>query len=146
MKIVIDASVWVSAFLPSDVHYSQADHLLETCLASRVRVIVPEIVLLEVAAGVARIRQHEGPGQIAAKKIERFPKIKFLPLQTAFLNKSILLATRHFLRAADSLYVAAARQSKAMLVTLHSEMLQRGAAAATVLTPANWLANVAPKG
>ena len=145
MKLVIDASVWVAAFVRSDVHHAQADQLLEKCLASRINVIVPEIVLLEVAAGVARLWQDEGPGQIAAKRIERFPKIKFVALQMAFLNRSILLATRHFLRAADALYVAAARQSKASLVTLDAEMLQRGKAAATVLNPTDWLGSLAQK-
>ena len=145
MKLVIDASVWVSAFIPADVHHAQADRLLERCLAAGARVIVPEIVLLEVAAGVARVRQEDGPGQIAAKKIERFPKISFVPLQSAFLNKSILLATRYFLRAADALYLTAARQSKAILVTLDGEMLDRGTAAARVVTPADWLASVVPR-
>jgi predicted nucleic acid-binding protein len=107
----------VSAFIAGDVHHAQSDQLLESGLALRARVIVPEIVLLEVAAGVARVLQHDGQGQVAAKKIEHFPGIKFVPLQTAFLNKSILLATRHFLRAADALCVTAARESKALLIT-----------------------------
>ena len=145
MKLTIDASVWVSAFVAADVNHAPSDQVLETCLALRARVIVPEIVLLEVAAGVARILQHDGQGQVAAKKVERFPSIKFLPLHTALLNKSIILATRHFLRAADALYVAAARESKATLITLDDEMLQRGAAAATVLTPAKWMESLAPK-
>jgi predicted nucleic acid-binding protein len=145
MKLTIDASVWVSAFIAGDVHHGQSDQLLESCLALRARVIVPEIVLLETAAGVARVLQHDGQGQVAAKKIERFPGIKFLSLQTPFLNKSVLLATRHFLRAADALYVVAARDSKSTLITLDDEMLQRGAAAAPVLTPAKWLEGLAPK-
>ena len=73
MKLTIDASVWVSAFVASDVHHEQSDQVLETCLALRAKVFVPEIVLLEVAAGVARILQHDGQGQIAAKRVERFP-------------------------------------------------------------------------
>jgi len=146
MKLTIDASVWVSAFVAGDVHHPQSDQLLEFCLASRAKVIVPEIVLLEVAAGVARVLQHDGQGQVAAKKIERFPGIKFLPLQTALLNRSILLATRHFLRAADALYVFTARVSKTTLITLDDEMLQRGAAAASVLTPAKWLESVSAEG
>ena len=145
MKLTIDASVWVSAFVPGDLHHVQSDQVLEICLVTRAKVIVPEIVRLEVAAGVARILQHDGQGQVAAKKVERFPGIKFLPLQTAFLNKSIILATRHFLRAADALYLTTARESKATLITLDDEMLKRGAAAATVFTPAKWLENVAPK-
>jgi len=144
MKLVIDASVWVSAFVASDVHHAQADQLLETCLALRAKVIVPEIVLLEVAAGVARFLRHDGTGQVAAKKVERFPGIKMLRCK-AFLNKSITVATRHFLRAADALYVTVARVSKTTLVTLDDEMLQRASAAATVSTPARWLDNLAPK-
>jgi predicted nucleic acid-binding protein len=146
MKLTIDASVWVSAFVAGDVHHEQSDQLLEACLATKTRVIVPEIVLLEVAAGVARVLQHDGQGQVAAKKIERFPGIKFLPLQTAFLNRAITLATRRFLRAADALYVTAARESKAPLVTLDDEMLQRGAAAASVLTPEKWLERLSANG
>jgi predicted nucleic acid-binding protein len=145
MKVTIDASVWVSAFVAGDVHHAESDLVLETCLASRARVIVPEIVLLEVAAGVARVLQHDGQGQIAAKKVEQFPGLKLLPLQRAMLHKSIMLATRHFLRAADALYLSTARETKATLVTLDDEMLQRGGGAATVLTPSKWLQSLAPK-
>ena len=53
MKLVIDASVWVSAFTTGDVHHAQSDQMLEACLTLRAKVVVPEIVLLEVAAGVA---------------------------------------------------------------------------------------------
>ena len=146
MKVTIDASVWVSAFVTGDVHHAQSDQLLEYCLALRIKVILPEIALLEVAASVARILQDDGQGQVAAKKVERFPGINFLPLHTALLNKAILLATRHFLRAADALYVSTARESKAALITLDDEMLQRGAAAASVLTPTNWLQSMTKKG
>ena len=73
MKLTIDASVWVSAFVPGDLHHVQSDQVLEICLVTRAKVIVPEIVRLEVAAGVARILQHDGQGQVAAKKVERFP-------------------------------------------------------------------------
>ncbi len=139
MKLVIDASVWVSAFVAGDVHHAQADQLLETCLAARTKVIVPEIVLLEVAAGVARILRHDGTGQVAAKKVEQFPGIKILPIHTAFLNKAIIVATRHFLRAADALYVTAARVSKGTLITLDDEMLHRAPTGASISTPAQCL-------
>lgn len=139
MNVVIDASVWVSAFVATDVHNAQSDALLEACLAARAKVIVPEIVLLEIAAGVARVLQHDGRGQIAAKRVERFPGIKLVPLQTSLLNKSILLATRHYLRAADALYVATAREFKAALITLDGEMLRCGATGTSPLTPAQWL-------
>jgi len=145
MKLTIDASVWVSAFVAGDVNHAQSDQLLEFSLVSRAKVIVPEIVLLEVAAAAARVLQHDGLGQVAGKKVERFPGIRLVPLQTALLNKSIILATRHFLRAADALYATTARESKATLITLDDEMLRRGAVVASVLTPAQWLASQAPK-
>ena len=146
MKLTIDASVWVSAFVSGDVHHAESDRLLEVCLAARAKIIVPEIVLLEVAAAVARIQQDAGQGQVAAKKVERFPGIRFRPLQMAFLNKSILLATRHSLRAADALYLATAREARAALITLDDEMLRRGSPAATVFTPSQWLGRMAVKG
>ncbi len=146
MKLTIDASVWVSAFIAGDLHHAQADQVLETCLALSAKVLVPEIVLLEVAAGVSRVLQQAGPGQVAAKRVERFPGIKFVPLQAILLNKAITAATRSLLRAADALYVTTARESKATLITLDAEMLQRGVAAATVLTPAKWLESLPVKG
>ena len=77
-------------------------------------------------------------------KIERFPNIKLISFHAAFLNKAILLATRHFLRAADSLYLTAARESKATLITLDEEMLRRSGTAASVSTPAMWLSDHVP--
>lgn len=143
MKMTVDASVWVASQIAADVHHAEADRCLEMCLATGARLFVPEIVLLEVAAGVARLARDAGAGQVAARKLEHFPGIHFHPLDRRRLEKTLLLATRNFLRAADALYLATAREAKATLITLDEEMLQRGAAVTTVLTPASWLKQVA---
>lgn len=77
MKVTVDASVWVASQFAADVHHAAADRCLEVCLATAARLVVPEIVLLEVAAGVARLARDAGAGQAAARKLERFPRIVF---------------------------------------------------------------------
>jgi predicted nucleic acid-binding protein len=139
MRLTVDASVWVASQIAADIHHTEADRCLEVCLATGARLVVPEIVLLEVAAGVARLARDAGAGQVAARKLERFPGIRFHPLDRRRLEKALMLATRNFLRAADALYLTTAREAKTTLITLDEEMLQRGAAVVTVLTPADWL-------
>jgi predicted nucleic acid-binding protein len=139
MKFTVDASVWVSFHIQTDVNHADARRFLTSVLALRGKIVVPEIVLLEVAAGVARLTRDAGAGQVAAKKVERFLKLKLRGLDTRFLEKAVLLATRHFLRAADALYVAAAREAKSVLITLDGEMRQRSADAVKTLLPAEWL-------
>lgn len=146
MRIVIDASVWVASQILTDINYSDADQLLNICLDQKAGIVVPEIVLLEVAAAVARLTRNPGAGQIAAKKIERFPRISFNRLDDKSLHRALMLATRSYLRAADALYVAAARSAKAALVTLDDEMLERGASAAKVMAVSAWLKEATSRG
>jgi len=143
MRVTVDASVWVASQLSGDAHHAQATRFIESCLALRIIVIVPELVLLEVAAAVARLTQDAGPGQIAARKLERFPRVQFRTLERRSLERAILLATRHRLRGADAIYVATAREARATLVTLDEEMLQRGAAAVATVSPETWLKQTA---
>jgi len=143
MRLTVDASVWVASQLSSDAHHAQAARFIESCLASEIRVVVPELVLLEVAAAVARLTREAGPGQIAAKKLERFPSIQFRSLQRRSLERAILLATRHKLRGVDAIYVATAREARATLVTLDEEMLKRSADAVATVSPETWLKRTA---
>ena len=139
MRLTVDASVWVAFHIQVDINHLEAEDFLTKVLALRAKVIVPEIVLVEVAAGVARLTRNEGAGQVAAKKVERFIDLRVRRLDSKFIDKAVLLATRHFLRGADALYVAAARETRSILVTLDTEMRERGANAVTTVTPAEWL-------
>ena len=52
MRMTLDASVFVSAYLASDVHHAISMKLLGTLIENKIDLNVPVLVLTEVAAGL----------------------------------------------------------------------------------------------
>ena len=52
--MVIDASVWIAAFLPEDVHHAPATALLRQLAQERRRVVLPTLAQVEIAGAIAR--------------------------------------------------------------------------------------------
>ncbi len=50
MVSVVDASVWISSFLPDDVNYGQSVEWLNLQLEAGEELVAPRFLLLEVAA------------------------------------------------------------------------------------------------
>ena len=101
--------------------------------------LCPVVVLPETAAAIARLTRDSGKGEVAVLRVLALPGLRLVPLSEALAKQSARLASRHFLKGADSIYVALAAQSKVPLVTLDDEMLDRGAAAVRAMTPTDWL-------
>ena len=139
MRITVDASVFVAAADLEEVEHQNAKRFLASLAMARHQALCPALVLPEVAASIARITRDEGLGQVAVLRVLSVPRLRLVPLTEVVARKAAHLAGRHFLRGADSVYVALASDSRSPLVTLDAEMRERGAAAVKTLTPAEWL-------
>ncbi len=139
MRVTLDASVFVSAYLASDVHHAISMKLLGALIENRIDLNVPVLVLAEVAAALARNTRDTERGLAAKGMIEQTPRLQIYPLSLALGKKAAEFASTRFLRGADSVYVAVANATGSVLVTLDDEMRQRASEAIATLTPTEWV-------
>ena len=139
MKLVVDASVFVAAADRSDAAHTEAKDFLERISTSKSRVLCPVIVLPETAAAIARLTRDSGKGDVAVLRVLAMPGLRLVAMSEGFARRAARRASRHFLKGADAIYVALAANSKAALITLDEEMLERGGEAVRTMSPADWL-------
>lgn len=65
--------------------------------------------------------------------------MRLVTLSIPLAERAAQIAAVQRLRGADSVYVAVAEEFATTLITWDSEMLQRGAALVTTMTPDDWL-------
>lgn len=132
---VVDASVWVSHFVPGDAFHPASQEWLERQVGRLEVVASPAIILAEVGGAVARRTGDSELGARALALMQRLPNLQAVAVDSAFARFSADLAAELRLRGADALYVALAQRLGIPLVTWDREQLQRGLAAVTALTP-----------
>ena len=137
--IVSDASFWVSALLAQDVYHGEAIALLRRMASEEIPVIAPAFALVEVAGALIRRTRDPVAAESAVRHIQKQPWLTLAPMTVTFAEDAAKLAFACALRGADAIYIALARQEGLPLITRDNEILQRGAAAALVMTPADWL-------
>ncbi len=101
----------------------------------RQRVIIPALAQLEVACALSRRWHSAAKGLSLAHRLHRSKRITPLDLDP-LLADALELGTASLLRAADSLYLAAARSTDGLLISWDKELIQRTGA----ITPEDWLA------
>jgi predicted nucleic acid-binding protein len=141
MRVTLDASVFVSAYLASDVHHTESVSLLGRLIEVKIDLNAPVLVLAEVAAALARNTHDPKRGLAGKEMLEQTPRLQLYPLSLPLGKSAAGLASAHFLRGADAVYVALASSTGSVLVTWDQEMRQRGSAATVTLTPTEWLSH-----
>jgi len=131
----VDASVFVSAFTPSEpAHQASKDFLLQV-RQKGAPLIVPTLVIVEIAAAIGRGQDKPDLGYAFAMQVNRFPDITFVPLDDDLAEESAEIAASHRLRGSDAVYVAVARRFAAALVTLDSKQAGRAESLVPVRLP-----------
>lgn len=136
---VVDASVWVSRFVPLDARHGPSYRWLERAVQRGELVAAPALVLAEVAGAVAR---RTGRAQVAARAVdllEQLPNVGLVPVDDQLAHLGASLAGELGLRGSDSLYVALAQRLGFTLVTWDQEQLERARSVAVAHTPAQEL-------
>ena len=140
----VDASVWVNAFDQRESGYVVSRRFLDALKVRALPIIVPNLVLVEVAGAISRTRGAPAEAQAFAIALSRLPHVTVCVLDEVCALHALTLAGQHGLRGADAVYAAVALRAGSTLVTLDNEHLTRFVDLLTVCTPAVALAALSP--
>ncbi len=135
VAVTVDASVFVNAFSPME---SGSDHSLEfitQLTRNNTPMIVPTLLLPEIAASIARKNGQAVMGVELAEGIRVLPNIRLIALDESLAQLAAQTAAKYKLRGSDSVYAAVALRFGTHLVTLDREQLERLAPALPVSAP-----------
>jgi predicted nucleic acid-binding protein len=135
----LDTSVFINAVEPHEQDYAMSRKLLGQIRTRQLRVIVPTLVMVEVAGTVSRLRDATR-AQRLTELLVRLRMVTFVPLDDGLARQAAALAAAHRLRGADAVYAAVAQQFSTTLVSRDREHLSRLAGIVPVLHPAAALA------
>jgi predicted nucleic acid-binding protein len=140
----VDASLWVNSFDQREAGHDRSRRVLELLRDHIVPVILPYLVLTEVAGAVSRTRNNPAQALAFATAIAQLPNVTLIPLDAGIAQQAAHLAAQHGLRGADAVYAAVALQANCTLITLDSEHLTRLSGVVSTRTPVEALIDLAP--
>src|SRR6266545_1559153 len=136
----VDASVWVNAFDRREPGHLISRQFLEVVQRQALPIVVPNLVLAEVAGAIGRTRRTPVQAQEFAVALRRLPHVTVRVLDEVCALHALTLAAQQGLRGADAVYAAVAHDAGTTLVTLDNEHLTRLVNLLPVCTPAVALA------
>jgi predicted nucleic acid-binding protein len=136
----VDASVFLNAFNPAETGHRQSRRLLALLQERATPIIVPTLLLPEVAAAIRRGRDDETLARQFAAALRRLPHLVLVPLDSTLANQAIDVAAQYRLRGSDAVYTAVALRFGSSLVTLDREQKERVLSILSTRYPAEALA------
>jgi predicted nucleic acid-binding protein len=134
-RYTVDASVFVNAFNPHEDGHAESLAILAAIQDRGDPVIVPTLVLPELASAVARASDDSAGALQYADATAALPHLTTVALSSAMTRQAAELAATHRLRGADAVYVAVARRYGTTLVSRDEEQRSRASAIITCQTP-----------
>ncbi len=132
---VVDASVWVSRFLPYDAYHMLSLRWLEERGIAGEMVVAPTLLLVEVAGAVARRTGSPQVGFNAVQLVQNLTNSRLVPINGPLVRLGIQRAAEGRLRGADAFYVALAHRLGLPLVTWDRQQLRQDGDGIRALTP-----------
>jgi predicted nucleic acid-binding protein len=119
-RAVLDASVFVAAISPREIHHLAARDLYDAYAADRA-FLVPSLFRVEVLAALARRGE---PDELidTVDLLVSGPRFHSIPIDGFLIERSAQVARAGCLRAYDAVYVALALNADAAFLTLDSEV------------------------
>jgi predicted nucleic acid-binding protein len=134
-RYTVDASVFVNAFNPHETGHADSLQILAAIQERGDPVIVPALLVPEIASAVARATGDSDGAMQYANATSALPHLTLVSLTVAVARQAAGLAATYRLRGADSVYVAVARRYGTTLVTRDTEQRMRAAAVVACQTP-----------
>ena len=140
----IDTSVWVNASSPAEVGHAASRAFVDRVLSSRLRVVVPTLLQVELAGAIGRKQGDAIAAVDFTHEVVSLTFVEVVPLDEAMAIRATTLAAHKGLRGADAIYAAVAIEYGCELVSLDSEHLTRLTGVVRTLTPTAALATLSP--
>ncbi|OGO27682.1 MAG: hypothetical protein A2Z16_05435 [Chloroflexi bacterium RBG_16_54_18] len=121
----IDASVHINAINPSEAGSTESQAFLSLVRERTLPVVSPTLLLVEVAAAVARAFDNPAQGIALSQALRLLPGHTWIPLDDLLAGEASRLGAEHRLRGADAVYAAVARRYQTTLVTVDRQQLSR---------------------
>ena len=137
--VTIDASVFVSAFSPAEAAQRDSKTFMTRVRETSAPVIVPTLVLPEVAAAISRGQGKPELGIAFALELVNFPNLILVDVDESLAKLAVETAAHHRLRGSDAVYAAVALRFSSLLVTLDTEQRECLKDVLTVYFPAQAL-------
>ncbi len=131
----IDASVFLNAFNPAEAGHADSNRLLALLQAQTLPMIVPTLVLPEVAATISRVRGDASLARTFADQLSRLPNLMLITLDPTLAQQAAEAAAQHCLRGSDAVYAAVALRFGTIFVTLDREQHDRLTSVLTTYYP-----------
>lgn len=131
----MDASVWVSRFILTDVHHVASEAWLRDHLRRGYRIIAPTLLLVEVAGAIGRRTGDARHAEQIVRLLHELPGLQWISLSGEIRDHAAAHALALRLRGADAVYVALADRLKIPLITWDDEQLTRTRSRIDPVTP-----------
>lgn len=131
----VDASVFLNAFNPYEVGHEVSHSLLARLQEQAAPIVVPTLLLPEVAAAIRRGRGDEDLARKFAAALSRLPHLIWIPLDRTLARQAAEAAARYRLRGSDAVYAAVAFRFGSILVTRDQEQRERVSGVITAYLP-----------
>ena len=132
---VVDASVWVSRLVASDVNHSSSRRWLERYEAKGGRLVAPVILLAEISGAISRRTNSAWLGRQSLESLLRIRALRLVTVDRRLGEAAARLGADLGLRGADALYVAVAHRLRIPLVTWDREQQEKASTVITVELP-----------
>ena len=133
--VTIDASVFVSAFTPTEPAHQASKALMLNIREQSIPIIVPVLVLPEISAALSRGQGKPELGKAFVQELRNLPNTTFIDVDETVANLAVYIAANHRLRGSDTVYAAVALRFGTELITLDREQLERLPKVLSVKTP-----------
>ncbi len=135
----VDASVFVNGFNPYEAGHEESRRLLALLQEQAAPIVVPTLLLPEVAAAIGLGRQDADLAREFATSLSRLPHLVLIPLDTTLAQQAADVAAQYQLRGSDAVYAAVALRFGSTLITLDREQRERVTSVILTLYPAEAL-------
>jgi len=138
--VTIDASVFLNGFNSAEAGHDISRNLLARLQELATPIVVPTLVLPEVAATISRVHAEADLARAFTVALQNRPHVTFVALDTLLALQAADIAARKRLRGSDAVYAAVALRFAARLISLDNEQRNRLRGIVACLTPAQALA------
>ena len=133
--VTIDASVFVSAFTPTEPAHQASKAFMLNVREQSVPIIVPILILPEISAALSRGQGKPALGLSFVHELRNFPNTTFIEINENIADLAVEIAANNRLRGSDAVYAAVALRFGTELITLDREQLDRLPKVLSVRTP-----------